>query len=75
MKTVNLNTQMSRILTRLATNNKGHNNLIKSFKKNISGKNKRFMSAKEIEKYREKKKKHIKTNSINGHPQKRKREK
>lgn len=55
VKTVNLNTQMSRILTRLATNKKGHNSLIKSFKKNISGKNKRFMSAKEIEKYREKK--------------------
>ena len=54
----NINTQMTRILRKLATSNIKNNNnsnLIKSLNNRFSGKNKRFMSAKEIEKFREKK--------------------
>ena len=50
-----LNNQMNKIINRLNTNKGSNGNLIKSLNINIEGKNKRFMSPKEIEKFREKK--------------------
>lgn len=60
-----LDTQMTRILSRLATQKEDNSHLIKSLNMNIKGKNKRFMSAKEIERFREKKSFLLKMISLN----------
>ena len=54
-RAANLNTKMNKILNKLTKNREDHGGLIKSLNMSIEGKNRRFMSAKEIEKYREKK--------------------
>ena len=55
-RAANLNTQMNKLINKLTKDKEDHGSLIKSLNMNIEGKNRRFMSAKEIEKYREKKK-------------------
>ena len=67
-----LDTQMTRILSRLATQKEDNSHLIKSLNMNIKGKNKRFMSAKEIERFREKKSFLLKMISLNNEKDKNK---
>ena len=55
IKISNVNTQMKRILKKLKTTTHNQNNLIKSLNAKVGGKNRRFMSAKEIEKFRSQK--------------------
>lgn len=55
IKISNVNTQMTRILKKLKTTTYNQSDLIKSLNVRVGGKNRRFMSAKEIEKFRSKK--------------------